>query len=127
MSKTREEALALAAANFEPAIATTRRQIESLETLLAERIDAVYQLPGVVAAQQQIATWQQTLSDRIAQAMVAPAVVNPLTNLQDARLVLMQRESVYAARVAAINAHFDELARRSATQAIVDTVPDEAK
>lgn len=123
---TRQEALARAASNIQPGIDASRAQVATLDALVTSRVADVYLLPGVLAAQAQVNTWMQTLQERVAAALAAPAVQTPTANLQAARTKLATREANLAARITAINAYYDELERRAATQGVVDTPPNEA-
>lgn len=123
---TRAEAIARARTNIQPGIDASLAQVDTLNTLVNERVAAVYQLPGVVAAQAQLDTWTQTLSERINTGLQAPGVQNPIANLQTAQETLRTRQNNLAARLAAINAYYDELERRAVTAPIVDQPPAEA-
>lgn len=123
---TRQEALARARANIQPGIDASLAQVATLDALVSERVAGVYALPGVVAAQAQVDTWTRTLEERVAAGLAAPGVQTPIANSTAARETLALRESNLAARLAAINAYYDELERRAASQGIVDTPPVEA-
>lgn len=123
---TREEALARARANIQPGIDASLAQVATLDALVSERVAGVYALPGVVAAQVQVDTWTRTLQDRVAAGLATPGVQTPIANAAAARETLAQREANLAARLAAINAYYDELERRVASQSIVDVPPVES-
>jgi len=123
---TRAEALARARANFQPGIDASQAQVNSLTQLVAEREAAVFQLPGVVAAAAQVVTWQRTYDDRVEAAMAAPGVTAPKENRAAAVQALEQRQTNLRARLAAINAYYDELDRRTATDAVVKNPPEES-
>lgn len=123
---TRAEALERARTNIQPGIDASLAQVATLDALVNERIANVYALPGVVAAQEQADFWSRTLQDRITAGLDTPGVQNPIANANAAREVLAVRQNNLSARLAAINAYYDELERRAATAPIVDQPPAEA-
>lgn len=123
---TRQEALARARSNIQPGIDASLAQVATLDELVSERVAGVYALSGVVAAQAQVDTWTRTLQDRVATGLSAPGVQTPIANAAAARETLALRQGNLAARLAAVNAYYDELDRRAVTKGVVDAPPDEA-
>jgi hypothetical protein len=130
---TRAEAIARARANIQPGIDASLAQVATLDALVSERIQAVYESTAVVNARDSwiagldvAETRKQLLDQRIADGFAAPAVQTPLANQAAAKQTLTQREANLAARLAVINAYYDELERRAATAPIVDQPPVEA-
>ena len=124
--RTRAEAIATARGNIQPGIDAARTNAETLEALVAERVRAVDSIPGVVTARDLAARWQATFQERVTTALNAPGITTPQANAQVQRALQRTREGNLAARIAAINAYYDELARRAQTEPIVTTPPDEA-
>lgn len=129
---TRAEAIARAQANIQPAIDAARATLRTRSELLAQRIQGVYELPGVLAAN---ASWiaglelveiRKTLLDqRVADGFAAPAVTVPLDSESSARATLERQESTLAARIRAINAYFDALEQKARVDPIVAVPPAE--
>lgn len=124
--RTRAEALATARANLQPGIDLSVAQVQNLSALVDERTAAVYQLPGVVAAEAQVVQWQQTYADRVNAALNAPRVLQPMENKAAALAVLDQRRANLETRLRAVNAYYDELERRAASEAVVANPPAES-